>query len=274
MVVPESQRSLAVSLALRGQGHPAPPRGALSARRALADEVSELIARELIFSELVVPGELLPSEKELTERYGVSRVTIRAGLRTLKEAGLISVRQGVGATVLPRGDRARYPLDRLCSLETFAREAGVALSVGEVEVEEVVADPETAQRLQLDADDVVGVARRVACVDDVPVAWLVDHVRRDALATERLRELDGAGLDALLLDAHVPVDFADCEISPVILPTSVAARLQVKPRSLGLLLDEVVHAVDGSPLARCQGWHLELADEPRFTVRRRRRVGD
>jgi hypothetical protein len=60
----------------------------------------------------------------------------------------------------------------------------------------------------------------------------------------------------------------------VLLPASVAERLGVKSRSLGLLLDEVVHAVDGSPLARCQGWHLELPDEPRFVVRRRRRVGD
>jgi len=101
-----------------------PPRAAVKSRRALADEASDLIAREYIFSDVVAAGELLPSEAKLAERYGVSRVTTRASLRTLREAGLISIRHGVGSVVLPRSDVLRYGLDRLSSFETFAREAG------------------------------------------------------------------------------------------------------------------------------------------------------
>jgi DNA-binding transcriptional MocR family regulator len=70
-----------VSLALRERGSPVPPRGRLSSRRALADEVSELIVRELILNDAIAPGELLPREKDLSERYGVSRVTVRACMR-------------------------------------------------------------------------------------------------------------------------------------------------------------------------------------------------
>ncbi|HZV74176.1 MAG TPA: GntR family transcriptional regulator [Conexibacter sp.] len=273
MIVPGPQRSLAVSLALREQGHPV-PRGPLTSRRALADEISELIVRELIFNDAILPGELLPSEKELTERYGVSRVTIRAALRTLKEGGLISVRQGVGATVLPRVDVARFALDRLCTLETFAREAGVEIAVRDVEVEELVPEADTAARLQLDPGVLVGVARRAVESGGTTVAWLVDHVRTDVLAPEQLRKLDGAGLDALLAHARRPVDYADCEIASAPLPDAAAARLGVELGTSALLLDEVVCAADGRPLARCQGWHLDAPDGSRFAVRRRRRIGD
>lgn len=42
------------------------------------------------------PGSLLPSEAELSQRYGVSRVTVRKALETLREEGLVESRQGFG----------------------------------------------------------------------------------------------------------------------------------------------------------------------------------
>ncbi|HZV74384.1 MAG TPA: GntR family transcriptional regulator [Conexibacter sp.] len=272
MVVPKSKRSLAVALALREQDQAA-SRTALVPRRPLADEVSELIARELIFSDLIGPGELLPSEKELTERYGVSRVTVRSGLRTLKEAGLITVRQGVGAIVMPRSDAARYSLDRLSSLETLAHEAGQELTTADVEIEEQEADAETAHRLEIAEGAAMLVAHRLARIGDAPVAWLVDAVRRDVLSPERLAQAGGSALDALLADPALTVEYADCDLSAVALPADVAVRLGVKAGSVALLLDEVVCTLAGEPLARRRGWHLQASDEPHFAVRRRRRVG-
>lgn len=272
MVVPKSKRSLAVALALREQDQGA-ARTSLAPRRPLSDEVSELIARELILSELIGPGELLPSEKELTERYGVSRVTIRAGLRTLKEAGLISVRQGVGAMVMPRTDATRYPLDRLGSLETLAEEAGHELHVEDVEIEEAIPDDETARRLELEPIEPVHVVHRLVRAGERPVAWLEDHVRRDALSIERLAAAGGSTLDALLADSGLAVEYGDCDVTAVGLPGDVAKRLGLRRGAVALLLDEVVCALDGRPLARCRGWHVEAPGEPRFSVRRRRRVG-
>lgn len=271
VIVPGPQRSLAVSLALSERP---PQRNALGGRRALADDIAELIVLELISNDTVLPGQLLPSETELVERYGVSRVTIRAALRTLREGGLISVRQGVGAMVLPRVDVTHFALDRLCTVETFAREAGTEVEVREVEVEELVPDEQMAARLQLDPGATVGVARRAVHAGGAPAAWLVDHVRTDVLEPDQLHRVDGAGLDALLAHARRPVDYADCELASAALPDVGAHRLGVAPGTPALLLDELVCAADGRPLARCQGWHLDGPHGSRFAVRRRRRIGD
>jgi len=57
------------------------------------------------------PGDLLPSESELTRHFGVSRHTVRSALRALYEKGLIVSQQGRGsivqsATVTPRYTQA------------------------------------------------------------------------------------------------------------------------------------------------------------------------
>ncbi|MEU0742012.1 FCD domain-containing protein [Streptomyces sp. NPDC006134] len=55
---------------------------------------------------LVAEGERLPAERELAERLGISRVTLREVLRVLHEQGLVESRRGRygGTFVLPRAD--------------------------------------------------------------------------------------------------------------------------------------------------------------------------
>jgi DNA-binding FadR family transcriptional regulator len=55
---------------------------------------------------LVPAGERLPAERELAERLGISRVTLREVLKVLQDQGLVEARRGRygGTFVLPRTD--------------------------------------------------------------------------------------------------------------------------------------------------------------------------
>ena len=55
-------------------------------------------------------GSPLPSEPELTERYRVSRDTVRRAMRLLREFGLAGTRRGVGHFVLRTPDIRRVVL--------------------------------------------------------------------------------------------------------------------------------------------------------------------
>lgn len=76
-----------------------------------AELVADHLRRQIVSGELR-EGESLPSEVALTERYGVSRPTLREAFRVLEAERLITVRRGArgGATVHePRAEMvARY----------------------------------------------------------------------------------------------------------------------------------------------------------------------
>ncbi len=58
------------------------------------------------------PGDRLPSERELVETFGVSRVSVREAIRSLEALGLVRVYQGRGAFVSDRRSGLGEPLAR------------------------------------------------------------------------------------------------------------------------------------------------------------------
>jgi GntR family transcriptional repressor for pyruvate dehydrogenase complex len=52
--------------------------------------------KDAIFRKKIRPGEKLPAERELVEMFKTSRVTVRAAILTLKNAGLLNVKKGMG----------------------------------------------------------------------------------------------------------------------------------------------------------------------------------
>ncbi|MBI4906559.1 MAG: transcriptional regulator NanR [Acidobacteria bacterium] len=68
-------------------------------RRKLADEILDRLIR-LIESGSILPGEQLPSERELMAVYGVGRPAVREALQSLQKLGMISINHGERARVI------------------------------------------------------------------------------------------------------------------------------------------------------------------------------
>src|SRR5581483_2335579 len=68
-------------------------------REPLSQQVAERII-DLIASRNLQPGDMLPSQQELCEKFGVSRTVVREGLQALSGMGVIRISQGVRAQVV------------------------------------------------------------------------------------------------------------------------------------------------------------------------------
>ena len=81
------------------------------------------------------PGDRLPPERELALRLGVSRPSVRAGLRSLVALGIVESRHGAGSFITAGPPRlSTGPLSLMAALHGFTRdemfEARLVLEVG------------------------------------------------------------------------------------------------------------------------------------------------
>ncbi len=133
-------------------------------------EVADTLIGEISAGQVAV-GDRLPGELELTQRFGVSRHTVREALRLLEQLGMVGRRPGVGTVV--RNDTAPVSTQhRLVSINEFLRYPGetrlhmrgsalLTLDAGQAEL---LHCPEGEQRLRLS-----GVRR---CIDDgMAICW-------------------------------------------------------------------------------------------------------
>lgn len=125
-----------------------------------------------IKSGLLPVGARLPTEDDLCKRFNASRHTVREALRHLREAGLITSRQGSGSVVAmvdgPRG----YVYSATSLEELFRYASGNTFTVLESGL--VVVDVATARRLGSSPGRTwlrVAGLRHIATMDE-PICWL------------------------------------------------------------------------------------------------------
>lgn len=90
----------------------------VSSGRASQQIVDQIVA--LLRSGRLAPHDRLPSERQLAEAFGVSRVTVRDALRTLEAQGLMSVRVGAGGGAFVTAPSNEVVGERLTDLLTLS----------------------------------------------------------------------------------------------------------------------------------------------------------
>ncbi|MGI9002630.1 MAG: GntR family transcriptional regulator [Pseudonocardia sp.] len=139
-------------------------------RRPTSERIADEL-RQAISSGQLAPGAKLPSERELAERHGAARNTVRQAIRLLSESGLVTAEHGRGvfvrtaATLIRLGNDRYSPRYRDAGLSPFLLECAKQGKVGRFEVlsiQRMVPPPEVASRLDLPTD-----AESVLCRENV-----------------------------------------------------------------------------------------------------------
>jgi GntR family transcriptional regulator len=122
--------------------------------------------RGLVAHELDV-GATIPSERELCERFGVSRMTVRQAIDALVNEGLLHREQGRGTFVAP--PRTDMEL-RLVGFGDDMRRRGMTPYTDLLDAETVEAPWDVAEALELDARSLVHHVQRLGWADGRPMA--------------------------------------------------------------------------------------------------------
>ena len=116
--------------------------------------------RKMIHSGELSPGDRLPPERDLAKLLGVSRPTLRAGIRSLSTVGILQSKQGAGTFVVEKDDSPTLdgdPLRMLSALHGFTSdemfEARLAL---EMSIAGLAAERASSEQMTLMAEEITG----------------------------------------------------------------------------------------------------------------------
>jgi GntR family transcriptional regulator len=123
--------------------------------------------REEILSGELAPGSALPSEAQLSARFGVSRGTVRHALAALRSEGLIV--GGRGRAPVVRRPGLSQSFDQLVSFSLWARLLGRTPGAKTLELARRPADAQAARHLGIDRGSPVFEYKRLRLLDDEAV---------------------------------------------------------------------------------------------------------
>ena len=126
----------------------------------------------------LVPGEMIPSEKEYTEKYGISRMTVRQAISNLVNGGYLYRQRGKGTFVAEH--KSEPPLQGLTNFTEDMISRGLKPSTRVISFTEVKADQELAAKLEVEAGrTAIFELERVRLADRLPMAYERLYIPKD-----------------------------------------------------------------------------------------------
>lgn len=230
----------------------------------LADRLRDELLEEITSSQLK-PGTKLPTEGELSKRFGVSRATVREAVRGLVEAGYVIRRRGSGSYVAERR-RMPHGLDSTLSYLAMIESAGAhaAMRVLDAVYEE---SAKIDSVLQLKKGERVLAVERVRTADDQPVIYSRDRIPARLLDDNLdLRNLDPSLFGLLRSSGHA-ADHATATLRAVPSTNCTAKVLGVRRGKPLLYIEEIDYDKDGTPVMLSREWHISEAFDVRINRR-------
>jgi GntR family transcriptional regulator len=188
-------------------------------------EIEEAIATEITQGEYR-PGDQLPTEDALLQRFQVSRITVRRAIQNLVNRGLLEIRRGLGTFVL--SPQIEAELTKLTGFVEDMKAAGRKATARVLSQGAVTASARIAERLQLAKGAKVMQIKRVRLAGGIPISFDETYLPL-ALGRQIVRnDLRLHPIFTLLEEEYgVPLVEADYELEAVIATKAVAEALQV-----------------------------------------------
>jgi GntR family transcriptional regulator len=160
-------------------------------RRQLLDQIEHGLLR---------PGERLGAERELAEKLGVSRSTVRQALGALESVRAVRRVPGRGGGTFVRSQKVERDLSRVVGVPALLRAQGMTSGSRVINTAIAEADEATAAALGLGPGSYVIDVVRIRLADGYPIS--LEHVRLPAERFPQLLDLPLGGSLYDLLEEH------------------------------------------------------------------------
>ena len=207
------------------------------------------------------PGDRLPSEAQLCQRYGVSPMTVRRVINILADQGVVIAEQGRGTFVKPLElGTATFDLNRL---QQLFREGQSTVKLLEARI--ASATERTARKLAIDVEDRTVFIRRLIFQSENPMLLHREHVIYDPTRPLIEAEMEVTALRGLFSESGgSDLKRGDLTVEATVLTEEEAALLHSEGGVPAFRLEHIFYDFDDHPVS--WGWFICSGDRLRFTA--------
>ena len=194
------------------------------------------------------PGDALPSERELEERYVVSRITVRRALSELATEGYISRQAGRGTFVLQR--KIEHRTEKIAGIRDDLAAEGFDVGSEIVQCNMRSVPSHVARKLGAKEGQPLLYVQRVVYTDDEPLLMTTGYHNFGEGVTFTREELEEDSVFRLLERKYgIAVSRVDRIIEATLALEHEAELLNVRPKSPLLLAELLVYDARGQPIS-------------------------
>lgn len=174
---------------------------------------------------------MVPSQTQLAEKYGVSRITARDALNELVHYGILYTKQGKGTFV--SGERKfSYPGIRFQGFSRGIVSSGKKLETKVLKLEETIADAQDSNQLGIPEGLEIVTMRRLRIVEDIPVVVTTTNLDKSLFPNINFFGIDFTKVslyETLQTEGNMRILYVDEEIRAVKCPVHIAQHLCIDP---------------------------------------------
>ncbi|MEM9777043.1 MAG: GntR family transcriptional regulator [Chloroflexota bacterium] len=194
-----------------------------------------------------LPGDKLPSQRELAEQFGTTLMTIRKGLNILAEEGVIRIEHGVG-TFVNSPNLAEDDFQLLSFSSTLQQRPVGDTLTRPLETQSAVMHDKARLGLKLPAGQHPALLSRLRLLDGVPFAYQNSYLPPSLYAVAENYTAQSSLYQMLQDTLGQPVTMAREVIMPIVLTVEQAAHLLCEEGLPGWLSIRISATADGTPI--------------------------
>lgn len=200
-------------------------------------------------------GAMIPKQEFFSQKFGVSRSTVRRATDELIRNGILTSVKGKGTFVCDYGENVPQAV-RPANAEPQGNNRTV-LTSKTISIQKIIATEAVAKRLQMPIGSEVVYIERIRLQDGKPLCVQISYLNgeyvRDITFTKEY--LDRGSLFQLLEEqAGLVSSFQDEVMRAVGCPSTVAAYLQMEPQTPIIMIFRTVYAEDGRIMEYCEDY--------------------
>ncbi|RKX79097.1 MAG: GntR family transcriptional regulator [Spirochaetes bacterium] len=227
-------------------------------------QLQEIIKRKIESGEYK-PGDLIPTERELQEKYGVSRITVRNAIEGLVFEDLLVKKQGLGTMVA----RPRMVED-FSNLRSFTEKMeaqGAKIDTKVLEVRKIGAPERIATHLKVDPGSEIIYVKRLRFVDGEPIALFSSYIRGD-IGIGEWDDFTGSVYRLMEKEKGIKISGAEKIIEATSSTGEEAELLGINPEDPILIIRNTTFDHVGTPIEHAEG--VYRSDRYKYIVKLKR----